>query len=64
MAVIAAIFDARFASGARVEHHAPLELQYRSLQVLERLVVVALGRGDRRVAEEIANLRERNAALD
>jgi hypothetical protein len=34
------------------------------LQVLELLVVVALGCRDRRVPEQVANLRERHASFD
>ena len=35
-----------------------------SLQCFKPLVVVALGRDDRRVTEEVADLSKRNVALD
>jgi hypothetical protein len=34
------------------------------LQRFQALVVIALGREDQRVAEQVAHLGERNAALD
>ena len=43
---------------------ADLESRSRGLEIFELLVVVALGRGDGRVAQEIAHLREWDAALD
>jgi hypothetical protein len=43
---------------------AAFELGSRDLQVRERLVVVALGGSDRGMAEQVADLRERDAVLD
>jgi hypothetical protein len=48
----------------RIEALPAFEPRSRSLKVLELLIVVALGRGDGRVAEEIAHLRQRDAFFD
>jgi len=47
-----------------IERLAALELENSRLQILELLVVVALGRRDRGVSEQVADLRERDAAFD